>query len=40
MLKRICALSGLLLLICAAWIPPVDAGVPKIIVAEEFGATW
>jgi hypothetical protein len=40
MLKRLAVLGATLLCLGALLVPTVWGSVPKIIVIEEFGATW
>ncbi len=40
MLRKSFALAGVLLLLAMLFIPAANGSVPKIIVAEDFGATW
>jgi hypothetical protein len=40
MLKRLAVLGAALLCFGALLVPAVWGGVPKVIVIEEYGATW
>ncbi len=40
MQRKLAALIGILLMLGAIAAPAVLAGVPKIAVIEEYGATW
>ena len=40
MLRRVAALGGILLLLGSVFAPAIMAGVPKVAIIEEFGATW
>jgi hypothetical protein len=40
MLRKSVALGGILLLLGAVFAPAATAGVPKVVVIEEYGATW
>ena len=40
MLRRIVTLAGLALLLIGICISVAQASVPKVIVCEDFGATW
>lgn len=40
MLRKSLALGAILLLLGGLWVAPSFAGQPRIIIAEEFGATW
>jgi hypothetical protein len=39
-LERIRAFGGVLLLLGVVFAPAVMAGVPKVAVIEDYGATW
>lgn len=40
MLKKLTILGAALLCVGALFVPAVWGSVPKVIVVEEFGATW
>ena len=40
MLRKSSAIAAILLLLGGLWITPAFAGVPRVAVAEEYGATW
>ncbi len=40
MFRKTGALAAILMILGCIAIAPALAGVPKVIVAEEFGATW
>ncbi len=40
MQKRVLALAGILFIVGLALAPTVMASVPKVIILENFGATW
>jgi len=40
MLKRVCALAGVLFVLGLLLAPMAMASVPKVVILEEYGATW
>lgn len=40
MLRKSSAIAAILLLLGGLWLAPAFAGVPRVVIAEEFGATW
>ena len=40
MFRKLAALGGIILMLGAVFAPVVMASVPKVMVIEEFGATW